>query len=112
MTNYQPVMMSALLENRARRLFMYALGFLVIAATLGLLAETARPSHSHESGTPGLYNAECPLQLAAHHIEGVAASLLSSMWAGFTAALSPVIASARRFAPPSFDFDSRAPPLV
>ena len=91
------------------------------AGVIGLMAvlafafavEGSQPTHSHEDGRLGLYNAECPLaELAAVHPAG---------WAPepFTVALPAqtvlaVAVSSSGWAPsPSLSLtDSRAPPLA
>jgi hypothetical protein len=86
---------------------------LLALLAFGLAVEGSQPTHSHEDGRVGLYNAECPLaELAAVHPAG---------WAPepFTIALPAqavlaVAVSSSGWAPsPSLSLsDSRAPPLV
>ena len=88
-----------------------AVVLLMGVVAFALAVEGSQPTHSHEDGRLGLYNAECPLaELAAIHPAG---------WAPqpFTIALPAqavlaVVVSSSGWAPsPSLNLtDSRAPP--
>ena len=91
------------------------------AATVLLLAvlafafavEGSQPTHSHEDGRLGLYNAECPLaELAAVHPAGWAPAPVTI--ATPAQAVLAVAVSSSGWAPsPSLSLtDSRAPPLA
>lgn len=91
------------------------------AATVLLLAvlafafavEGSQPSHSHEDGRLGLYNAECPLaELAAVHPTGWAPAPFTI--ASPAQAILVVAVSSSGWGPsPSLSLtDSRAPPLA
>ena len=89
-----------------------------IVLLLGLLAlafavEGSQPSHSHEDGRLGLYNAECPLaELSAVHTAGWAPEPLA-IASPEPVALSIAVASSG-WVPGPFPTlkDSRAPPLA
>ena len=101
--------MKSLRPGSHRAAIVLLLGLLVVAFAV----EGSQPSHSHEDGRLGLYNAECPLaELSAVHTAG---------WAPepFTIAVSAqsvlaVAATSSGWVPnPSSSLsDSRAPPLV
>jgi len=90
----------------------------VIVLLLALLAvafavEGSQPSHSHEDGRLGLYNAECPLaELSAVHTAGWAPEPLA-IAVPAQAVLAVAVTSSGWVPSPSPSLsDSRAPPLV
>jgi hypothetical protein len=89
-----------------------------IVLLLGLLAvafavEGSQPTHSHEDGLLGLYNAQCPLaELSAVHTAGWAPEPLTIMWP--EPVVLPIAVTTSGWVPspvPSLT-DSRAPPLA
>ena len=90
-----------------------AIVLLLVLLASGFAAEGSQPSHSHEDGRLGLYNAECPLaELAAVHSAGWVPGSIG------VASPTPVvlvlaIASSGWAPSPSPSLtDSRAPPLA
>jgi hypothetical protein len=86
---------------------------LLALVSLALVVEAGQPTHSHEDGRPGLYNAQCPLaELSAVHVNGwvpVTATMASP-----TPIVLPVVVTAVGWrSTPSLSLaDSRAPPLA
>jgi len=81
--------------------------------TLGFVLEGSQPSHSHDDGQLGLYNAECPLaELSAVHAVGRLPDPHGV--ASFTAPVGAVVAMSHGWVPsPSFRVtEPRAPPLA
>ena len=89
-----------------------------IVLLLGLMAvafavEGSQPSHSHEDGRLGLYNAECPLaELSAVHTAGWAPEPTTIASPEPVALLIAVTSSGWVPTPALSLTDSRAPPLV
>lgn len=89
-----------------------------IVLLLGLLAvafavEGSQPSHSHEDGRLGLYNAECPLaELSAIHTAGWAPEPFTI--ASPEPVALPIAVTSSGWVPSPFLSltDSRAPPLA
>ena len=86
---------------------------LLIVLTLAFAAEGSQPSHSHEDGRLGLYNADCPLaELSAIHAPGWAPEPLTIALTE-PAALPIAVASPGWVPSPVLSpADSRAPPRV
>jgi len=85
------------------------LGLLVVAFAV----EGSQPSHSHEDGRLGLYNAECPLaELSAVHTAGWAPEPLTIASPELLAL--PIAVTSSGWVPSPFSSltDSRAPPLA
>ena len=89
-----------------------------IVLLLGLLAVTfavegSQPSHSHEDGRLGLYNAECPLaELSAVHTAGWAPEPIT-ITAPESVVLPIAVTSSGWVPSPVLSLtDSRAPPLA
>jgi len=85
------------------------LGLLVVAFAV----EGSQPSHSHEDGRLGLYNAECPLaELSAVHTAGWAPEPLAI--ASPEPVALPIAVTSSGWVPSPFSSltDSRAPPLA
>ena len=87
----------------------------LLIALLGLAfaVEGSQPSHSHEDGRLGLYNAECPLaELSAVHTAGWAPEPLTIASPELLAL--PIAVTWSEWVPSPFPSltDSRAPPLV
>jgi len=90
-----------------------ALVLLLAVLAIAFAVEGSQPTHSHEDGRLGLYNAECPLsELAAVHPAGWAPEPLAIASPAHTA--FAVAMSSSGWAPsPSLSLtDSRAPPLA
>jgi hypothetical protein len=86
---------------------------LLALVSLAMILEGSQPTHSHEEGRPGLYNAECPLaELSAVHVNGWVPAPVSI--ASPTSVVLPVVVTAVGWIPsPSLSLaDSRAPPLA
>ncbi len=90
-----------------------ALVLLLAVLAFALAAEGSQPTHSHEDGRLGLYNAECPLaELAAVHPAGWAPAPITIASPPQTV-LAVVLSSSGWAAIPSLSLtDSRAPPLA
>jgi hypothetical protein len=85
------------------------LGLLVVAFAV----EGSQPSHSHEDGRLGLYNAECPLaELSAVHTAGWVPEPLAI--ASPEPVALPIAVTSSGWVPSPFLSltDSRAPPLA
>ena len=94
-------------QRRGARLFV----LLLLALVLPLAG--SQFGHSHRAGTPGIYNAECPLAaLAAFNSGGSLLPAPASAWVVLVAgALS--LGADHRFSSSAVRLtDSRAPPLV
>ena len=90
-----------------------ALLLLLAVLTFAFTVEGSQPTHSHEDGRLGLYNAECPLaELAVVHPAGWAPEPFTI--ASPAQAVLAVAVSSSGWAPsPSLSLsDSRAPPLA
>jgi hypothetical protein len=101
---------SALLKRPATRL---AVLLLLALVSFALVLEGSQPTHSHQGGRPGLYNAECPLaELSAVHINGWAPARVT-ISSPAPVALTVVVATFRWVLTPFLSLaDSRAPPLA
>jgi len=86
---------------------------LLLALTLAFAAEGSQPSHSHEDGRLGLYNADCPLaELTAVHADGWAPRPVA-IASPAPSVVSVFIASPGWVPSPSRSLtESRAPPLA
>jgi hypothetical protein len=86
---------------------------LLVFVALGLLAQTAVPTHVHSDGEPGIYNAQCPLAaLATTQREGPVSAVSV---AGWVAVVAPLLVIGSATCTPDSPFDlaaSRAPPLA
>jgi hypothetical protein len=101
---------SALSKHPATRVSVLLLLALV---SLALVIEGSQPTHSHEDGRAGLYNAECPLsQLAAVHSDGWAPASLAIASPKQVAVSIAVTSSDGTPSPSASLTDSRAPPLA
>jgi hypothetical protein len=90
-----------------------AIVLLVALLTVAFAVEGSQPSHSHEDGRLGLYNAECPLaELSAVHTAGWAPEPLTIASPELLAL--PIAVTSSGWVPSPFLSltDSRAPPLV
>jgi uncharacterized membrane protein YphA (DoxX/SURF4 family) len=86
---------------------------LLVALAVALPMEGSQPFHSHEAGTTGIYNGDCPLAaLAAFHGIGLPATTPATAWVLLVAGAATLASGARLFAPVARHTDSRAPPLV
>jgi hypothetical protein len=101
---------SALLKRPATRL---AVLLLLALVSFALVLEGSQPTHSHQGGRPGLYNAECPLaELSAVHINGWAPARVT-ISSPAPVALTVVVVTFRWVPTPFLSLaDSRAPPLA
>ena len=90
-----------------------AIVLLMALLAVAFAVEGSQPSHSHEDGRLGLYNAECPLaELSAVHTAGWAPeplAIASPEQVGL-----PIAVRSSGWVPSSFLSltDSRAPPLA
>ena len=93
--------MKSLRPGSRRAAIVLLLALLVVAFAV----EGSQPTHSHEDGRLGLYNAECPLaELSAIHTAG---------WAPEPVVLPIAVTSAGWVPSPVLSpTDSRAPPLA
>jgi hypothetical protein len=101
--------MKSLPPKSHRAAIVLLLGLLAVA----FAAEGSQPSHSHEDGRLGLYNAECPLaELSAVHTAGWAPEPLTI--ASPEPVALPIAVTSSGWVPSPFLSltDSRAPPLV
>ena len=86
---------------------------LLLTLALALPLEGNQPFHSHEAGTAGMYNGDCPLAaLAAFHGVGLLAATPEPAWVLRRAGAATLASGARFFAPFVCYTDPRAPPLV
>ncbi|HEV2055027.1 MAG TPA: hypothetical protein VGV06_07630 [Methylomirabilota bacterium] len=95
------------------RSYRAAIVLLLALLALTFAVEGSQPSHSHEDGRLGLYNAECPLaELSAVHTAGWAPEPLAIASPELVAL--PIAVTSSGWVPsPFLSFtDSRAPPLV
>jgi hypothetical protein len=101
--------MKSLRRLSHRAAIVLLLGLLVVAFAV----EGSQPSHSHEDGRLGLYNAECPLaELSAVHTTGWAPEPLTIASPELVAL--PIAVTSSGWVPSPFLSltDSRAPPLA
>ena len=101
--------MKSLRLQSHRAAIVLLLGLLVVAFAV----EGSQPSHSHEDGRLGLYNAECPLaELSAVHAAGWVPEPLAVVSPELVAL--PIAVTSSGWVPSPFPSltDSRAPPLV
>ena len=84
---------------------------LLAALAFAFAVEGSQPTHSHEDGRLGLYNAECPLaELAAVHAAGWAPEPCT-IASPAPAVLAVAVSSSGWASSPSLSLsDSRAPP--
>ena len=86
---------------------------LLLALALALPLDGNQPFHSHEAGTAGIYNGDCPLAaLAAFHSVGLLGATPSPAWVRLLAGAALPAIGARLFARVARHTDPRAPPLV
>jgi hypothetical protein len=86
---------------------------LLVLLAVAFAVEGSQPTHSHEDGRLGFYNAECPLvELTAVHADGWAPRPLTI--ASPAQSVLPVFRTSSGWVPsPSLSLsDSRAPPLA
>ena len=90
-----------------------AIVLLLAVLAFAFAVEGSQPSHSHEDGRLGLYNAECPLaELAAVHPAGWAPAPITIALPAQTV-LAVAVSSSGWTPSPSLSLtDSRAPPLA
>jgi hypothetical protein len=101
----------ALAIDRTARTF--GIAVLLVALAVALPMEGSQPFHSHEAGTAGIYNGDCPLAaLAAFHGIGLPAATSATAWVLLAAGAATLASGARLFAPVARHTDSRAPPFV
>jgi hypothetical protein len=101
--------MKSLRPQSHRAAIVLLLGLLVVAFAV----EGSQPSHSHEDGRLGFYNAECPLaELSAVHTAGWAPEPLAVVSPELVAL--PIAVTSSGWVPSPFPSltDSRAPPLA
>jgi len=90
-----------------------AIILLLVLLAVAFAVEGSQPTHNHDDGRLGLYNAECPLaELSAVHTAGWAPEPLTIMWP--EPVVLPIAVTSSEWVPspvPSLT-DSRAPPLA
>ena len=92
---------------------MVGIAVVLVALALTLPLEGNQPFHSHEAGTAGIYNGDCPLAaLAAFHGVGLLRATPAPAWVLLLAGAATLVSGARLFAPFVRYTDPRAPPLV
>jgi hypothetical protein len=86
---------------------------LLLVASLSLLVEGSTPLHVHESGTAGLYNAECPLAaLAAVHPPSLLPDSQAATWVLLASGIVLACRSQRPAEARSRHSGPRAPPAL
>jgi len=90
-----------------------AIVLLLVLLGVAFAVEGSQPTHSHEDGRLGLYNAKCPLaELSAIHAAGWAPEPVTIASPELLAL--PIVVTSSGWVPNPFPSlsDSRAPPLV
>jgi hypothetical protein len=101
------------IRSASSRATWLVLALLLPLLSLAFVLEGSQPSHSHDDGQLGLYNAECPLaELSAIHAVGPLPDPHGV--ASFTVLVGPIISMSLGWVPsPSFRVtEPRAPPLA